>query len=116
MALPGRWATMTAPTTMKAVKASHRARLTPGSRWKLPLTTCRATVTAEQTTNSASMDQATQVERLRKVRLAFSGDTSAHTLEATRGPSRDRYGLCHNASTAYANGLFRCQNTSETDH
>jgi hypothetical protein len=35
--LPGRWATITAPTTMKAVKASTRARFWPGSRWKLPL-------------------------------------------------------------------------------
>jgi hypothetical protein len=35
--LSGRWATITAPTTMNAVNASSRARFMPGSRWKLPL-------------------------------------------------------------------------------
>jgi hypothetical protein len=41
MALLGRCATITAPTTMNAVKASVRANRKPGRRWKLPLATDR---------------------------------------------------------------------------
>ena len=37
MALPGRWATITAPTTMKARKPQQKATKKPGSR--VPLAT-----------------------------------------------------------------------------
>jgi hypothetical protein len=41
-ALPGRWATTTAPTIMNAVKASAREACWTGSCWKSPLTTIRS--------------------------------------------------------------------------
>jgi hypothetical protein len=109
MALPGRCPVITAPTTMNAVKARYRARLTPVSRWKLPLSTDRETDTAKQTTKIASMDQATRVERLRTVmpRLLWSPSTystevsTVATLQLTAVhsmgiPSRHRYELRHN--------------------
>jgi hypothetical protein len=64
MALPGRWATITAPTTMNAAKASVRANRKPGRRWKLPLATDRGNPTPVQATKMPTMAQATQVERL----------------------------------------------------
>jgi hypothetical protein len=74
MALPGRWATIRAPTTMKAAKASSSPTVSAsGWRWKLPLateSTTRATTLAVQIASNA---QATQVERLRIGRLLVIG-------------------------------------------
>jgi hypothetical protein len=83
MALPGRCATIKAPTTMNAVNASSSATVSAsGSCWKLPLATMSAPATSTLTTKMASMNQATQVERLRTVPVASS--------EAPNPPSAGR--------------------------
>jgi hypothetical protein len=63
--LPGRCATITAPTTMNAVKASSRAAGWAGFCWNSPLAAIRGIPTPTPATKIASMDQAIQVERLR---------------------------------------------------
>ena len=57
MALSGRWATITAPTTMNPVKARNRVTV-PGPRPRA--VTSRVTAVPQPTTKIASMDQATQ--------------------------------------------------------
>jgi hypothetical protein len=61
-------ATIKAPTTMKALKPSDRPAKLSGS--KVRLATARMAVKTMLTMNTASMDQATQVQRLRTVGLA----------------------------------------------
>jgi hypothetical protein len=94
MALPGRWATIKAPTTMNALTPTSSTRKPAGSCWKLPLATERMVVTTMLMTNSASSDKATQVQHLRTVpprslvalnRILRTGPRS------TAGPSQDRY-------------------------
>jgi hypothetical protein len=41
MGLPGRWATIKAPTTMKALKPNASPTWPAASGWKVPLTTDR---------------------------------------------------------------------------
>jgi hypothetical protein len=85
MVLPGQWATITAPTAMNAAKAS--SRLLSCSKWKLPLATDRGTPTPSTATKTASMDQATQVQRLRTVspRLLWSRRTVSAKLASVVG-------------------------------
>jgi hypothetical protein len=64
MALPGRWATIKAPTTMKALKPRNSRSWLPTSCWKVPLATARRSPTTRLTMMTASMDQATQLQRL----------------------------------------------------
>jgi hypothetical protein len=115
MALPGRWATMTAPTTMNAVKASSRAMLRPGSRWKLPLSTDRVTVTTKQTTKIASMDQASQVERLRKVPPRLLRGTSL-TACRLRGDRPEIVTGFVATQRCLCKRILHVSNTSATDH
>jgi hypothetical protein len=64
MTLPGRWATISAPTTMNAAKASSSGSVSlkaPGP--KVPLATESATSAATPAVQVASIAQATQVER-----------------------------------------------------
>ena len=66
MALPGRLATIRAPTPMNAAKArSSPTVLARGWRWKLPLATESTTRAATLADHAASIAQATRVERLR---------------------------------------------------
>ena len=70
MALPGRLATIRAPTAMNAAKASSSPTVSArGWRWKLPLATESTTRAATLAANAASSAQATQVERLLTGRL-----------------------------------------------
>ena len=74
----------------------------------------------------ASMDQATQVQRLRTVmpRLLWSLSTEVSTVatrqltavHSMRTPSRHRYELRHNDERRCATRSVKCQNTSATDH
>jgi hypothetical protein len=94
MALPGRWATIKAPTTMKALTPTSNTRKLAGSCWKLPLATERMMVTTMLMTNSASSDKATQVQRLRTVPPRLLGRVGTGALRdgqrSTVGPFRDR--------------------------
>jgi hypothetical protein len=70
MALPGRWATISAPTTMNAAKASSSGSVSlkaPGP--KVPLATDSATSAATPAVQAASIAQAIQVERFLTPRL-----------------------------------------------
>ena len=65
MALLGRWATIKALTTMKAPKPSPSAAKLTGSN--VSLAAARMAAKMRLTTKTASIDQATQVQRLRTV-------------------------------------------------
>jgi hypothetical protein len=64
IALPGRWATIKAPTIMKALKPTNSRTWLPASCRKVPLATARISPATRLTTKTASMDQATQLQRL----------------------------------------------------
>jgi hypothetical protein len=64
MALLGPWATAKAPTTMKAPKPSTYTTRLAGSCWKPPSATARMVAKTTLTMKTASMDQATQLQRL----------------------------------------------------
>jgi len=69
---PGRWATTKAPTTMKAPKPSTNTMKLAGSCWKLPSATARMVAKTTLTMKTASIDQATQLQRLPTACLASS--------------------------------------------
>jgi hypothetical protein len=49
MALPGRWATIKAPTTMKALKPTNSIAWLVASCWKVPLASARMSPTTRLT-------------------------------------------------------------------
>ena len=66
MALPGRCATINAPTTMNTMNANSSAALSArGSWWKVPLLTESTYKRITLTAKTASMNQASQIERVR---------------------------------------------------
>jgi hypothetical protein len=69
MALLGRWATISAPTTMKAAKASRSGtESVKTSRARVPLATDSAQRAATLAVHTVTSAQATQVERRLLVR------------------------------------------------
>jgi hypothetical protein len=69
----GRWATIRAPTTMKALKPRNSRSWVPASCWKVPLATARMSPNTMLMANTASMDQAIRLQRLPTALLASSG-------------------------------------------
>jgi hypothetical protein len=100
MALLGRWATTKAPTTMKAPKPNTSTTKLAGSCWKVPLATVRMVVKTMLTTKTASIDQATRVQRLPTALprlLCAVGSALRDGQRLTARPSRERYEPRHRA-------------------
>src|SRR5512132_829866 len=92
--LPGRWATIRAPITRKAVNASSKARLSVEALRRLPVAAESMKRAVTLMTKTASIDQGAQVDRLPTV----ASPPSSSWNHAPRGwqcstarPSRDRY-------------------------
>jgi hypothetical protein len=82
-ALPGRWATIAAPTTMNAAKAGSRVIC-----WKWPLTTNNGITTAKQAMKIASMDQATETAGRPLARSTAVWSTPPPRLTCRTPPTR----------------------------